>query len=36
MSELTTGSGDGDSLSIGNLKGNVEGGAIYRDFEGKV
>jgi len=37
MNELTTGSGDEASLSIGTLMGNVEvGWVIYRDFEGKV
>ena len=37
MSELTIGPGDGASLSIGTLMGDMErGGAFTRDFERKV
>jgi len=35
MNELTIGSGDEASLSMGNLMGNMEG-AFTGDFEGKV
>jgi hypothetical protein len=33
---LTFASGNGASLSIGTLFGNVEGGSFTGDFEGKV
>jgi len=36
MNELTIGSGDEASLSIGTLMGNVEGGPSIGEFEGKV
>jgi hypothetical protein len=36
MNEYAIGSGDNASLSIGTLLGNMEGGSITRDFEGKV
>jgi len=35
MNELTIGSGDEASLSMGTLMGNMVGGAFTGDFEGK-
>ena len=36
MNELTIGAGDEASLSMGTLKGDMEGQAFTWDFEGKV
>ena len=36
MNELTIGPGDEASLSMGTLMGDMEGGALTGDFEGKV
>jgi len=36
MNEKTTGTGNGASLSIGTLLGNMESGSFTMDFEGKM
>ena len=36
MNELTFACGDGASLSVGTLLGNMEGGSFTGNFEGKV
>jgi hypothetical protein len=36
MNEQTSGSGDGASLSMGTLLGNMDGGSLTGDSEGKI